>query len=164
MNVKYLRNIRFINIDIDRSVIMKKIVSFVILMIFILHVSLRAQDAPKIPIHPAETDQGAAEQVIINGVVLSVQQISEMEEACGVKLLPGNNYKGAGSRGDNFWSTCFSAGNSNAQNTQGYVSVPGHGPVGYGLIGYSSGIILKGISITDSKFSPASRMSSSSAS
>ena len=75
-----------------------------------------------------------------------------------------NNYTGAGSGGDNFWTTRFRAGYSNAQNTQGYVSVPGHGPVGYGLIGYSSGIILKGISITDSKFSPASRMSSSSAS
>jgi hypothetical protein len=44
-----------------------------------------------------------------------------------------NNYQGAGSGGDNFWSTRFSSGNSNAQNTQGYVSVPGHGPVGYGF-------------------------------
>ncbi|MAE28485.1 MAG: hypothetical protein CMJ87_05810 [Planctomycetes bacterium] len=35
--------------------------------------------------------------------------------------------------GDNFWSSSFSAGNSNASNTQGYVSVPGHGPVGYGF-------------------------------
>ncbi|MEZ5148522.1 MAG: hypothetical protein R2759_15995 [Bacteroidales bacterium] len=26
-----------------------------------------------------------------------------------------------------------SAGNSNADNTQGYVSVPGYGPVGYGF-------------------------------
>lgn len=38
-----------------------------------------------------------------------------------------------GSGGENFWSTRFSAGNSNAQNTQGYVSVPGHGPVGNGF-------------------------------
>ena len=43
-----------------------------------------------------------------------------------------NNYAGAGSGGDNFWSTRFSAGNSNSQNTHGYVSVPGNGPVGYG--------------------------------
>jgi len=43
-----------------------------------------------------------------------------------------NNYKGAGSGGDNFWFTRFSAGNSNSQNTQGYVIVPGYGPVGYG--------------------------------
>lgn len=33
---------------------------------------------------------------------------------------------------DNFWSTPYGAGNSNADNSQGYVNVPGHGPVGYG--------------------------------
>lgn len=40
---------------------------------------------------------------------------------------------GGGGGGDNIWSTRFSAGNYNALNTSGYVSVPGHGPVGYGL-------------------------------
>lgn len=36
--------------------------------------------------------------------------------------------------GDNFWSSGqYSAGNSNADNSQGYVSVPGVGPVGYGF-------------------------------
>lgn len=44
-----------------------------------------------------------------------------------------NAYGGQGGSGDNFWSTRFSAGNSNAGNTQGYVSVPGHGPIGYGF-------------------------------
>ncbi|MBT8080943.1 MAG: hypothetical protein KJO56_00810 [Gammaproteobacteria bacterium] len=44
-----------------------------------------------------------------------------------------NSYGGQGGGGDNFWSSRFSAGNSNADNTQGYVSVPGHGPVGYGF-------------------------------
>lgn len=44
-----------------------------------------------------------------------------------------NAYKGQGGSGDNFWSTRFSAGNYNADNTQGYVSVPGYGPVGYGF-------------------------------
>ena len=44
-----------------------------------------------------------------------------------------NSYGGQGSSGDNFWSTRFSAGNSNADNSQGYVSVPGHGPIGYGF-------------------------------
>ena len=44
-----------------------------------------------------------------------------------------NAYSGQGSGGDNFWSTRFSAGNSNADNTQGYVSVPGYGPIGYGF-------------------------------
>lgn len=40
---------------------------------------------------------------------------------------------GGGGGGDNFWSSRFSAGNSNADNSQGYVSVPGYGPVGYGF-------------------------------
>jgi hypothetical protein len=44
-----------------------------------------------------------------------------------------NSYGGKGSGGDNFWSSRFSAGNSNADNSQGYVSVPGYGPVGYGF-------------------------------
>jgi hypothetical protein len=44
------------------------------------------------------------------------------------------NRQGSGAGGgDNFWSSRFSAGNSNASNTQGYVSVPGYGPVGYGF-------------------------------
>jgi hypothetical protein len=44
-----------------------------------------------------------------------------------------NSYSGQGGSGDNFWSTRFGAGNSNADNSQGYVSVPGYGPVGYGF-------------------------------
>lgn len=47
-----------------------------------------------------------------------------------------HNYSGGGaaqSQGDNFWSTRFSAGNSSADGSQGYVSVPGYGPVGYGF-------------------------------
>lgn len=44
-----------------------------------------------------------------------------------------NSYSGKGSGGDNFWSSRFGAGNSNADNSQGYVSVPGYGPVGYGF-------------------------------
>lgn len=44
-----------------------------------------------------------------------------------------NAYSGQGSSGDNFWSSRFGAGNSNADNSQGYVSVPGYGPVGYGF-------------------------------
>jgi hypothetical protein len=44
-----------------------------------------------------------------------------------------NGYNGQGSGGDNFWSTRFSAGNYDQSNTRGYVSVPGHGPVGYGF-------------------------------
>jgi hypothetical protein len=41
-------------------------------------------------------------------------------------------YRGGGG-GDNQWNTRFSAGNYNADNSQGYVSVPGYGPVGYGF-------------------------------
>ena len=48
-------------------------------------------------------------------------------------LAQQRSYKGQGGGGDNFWSSRFSAGNSNADNTQGYVSVPGYGPVGYGF-------------------------------
>ena len=44
-----------------------------------------------------------------------------------------NAYQGKGGSGDNFWSSRFSAGNYNSGNQQGYVSVPGHGPVGYGF-------------------------------
>lgn len=44
-----------------------------------------------------------------------------------------NAYQGQGGNGDNFWSSRFSAGNYDAGNQQGYVSVPGHGPVGYGF-------------------------------
>lgn len=44
-----------------------------------------------------------------------------------------NAYWGNNQGGDNFWSSRFGAGNSNADNSQGYVSVPGYGPVGYGF-------------------------------
>lgn len=44
-----------------------------------------------------------------------------------------NAYRGKGGSGDNFWSGRFSAGNSDRGNTRGYVSVPGHGPIGYGF-------------------------------
>lgn len=43
----------------------------------------------------------------------------------------GGGHSGGGG-GDNFWSTRFSAGNHNGQG-QGYVSVPGYGPIGYGF-------------------------------
>ena len=44
-----------------------------------------------------------------------------------------NTYRGQGGSGDNFWSSRFSAGNYDRGNQRGYVSVPGHGPVGYGF-------------------------------
>ena len=44
-----------------------------------------------------------------------------------------NTYRGRGGSGDNFWSSRFSAGNYDSGNQRGYVSVPGHGPIGYGF-------------------------------
>ena len=43
-----------------------------------------------------------------------------------------NAYTGR-SGGDNFWTSRFSAGNYDSGGQRGYVSVPGHGPVGYGF-------------------------------
>lgn len=48
-------------------------------------------------------------------------------------MAAGQSTSAFGGSQGNFWSSRFSAGNSNAGNTQGYVSVPGHGPVGYGF-------------------------------
>jgi hypothetical protein len=42
-------------------------------------------------------------------------------------------YGGGGGGGDNFWSSRFARGNSNADNSQGYVSIPGVGTVTYGM-------------------------------
>lgn len=39
---------------------------------------------------------------------------------------------GGGRGGDNFWSSRFSAGNYNSDNSAGYVSLPGGGTVSYG--------------------------------
>lgn len=44
-----------------------------------------------------------------------------------------NAYRGSVKGGDNFWSTRFGAGNYDSGNQRGYVSVPGHGPLGYGF-------------------------------
>ncbi len=44
-----------------------------------------------------------------------------------------NGYRGGGRGGDHFWSSRFSAGNSDQGGSRGYVSVPGYGPVGYGF-------------------------------
>jgi len=40
---------------------------------------------------------------------------------------------GGGGGGDNFWSSRFARGNSNADNSVGYVSIPGTGTVTYGM-------------------------------
>jgi hypothetical protein len=40
---------------------------------------------------------------------------------------------GGGGGGDNFWSSRFARGNSSADNSMGYVSIPGTGTVTYGM-------------------------------
>lgn len=57
--------------------------------------------------------------------------LANLYSTCQVRFASGSGAGGGG--GDNFWTSRFSAGNSNASNTQGYVSVPGIGPVGYGF-------------------------------
>lgn len=47
--------------------------------------------------------------------------------------IQNNFHQQKSNGGDNFWSTRFSAGNSTANGSAGYVSVPGYGPVGYGI-------------------------------
>lgn len=91
--------------------------------------------------------------VLINGRELHGQDLAALQSLSGY-IAPGKywmdvhfnagieggpalvNYKSLATlrnRGsDNFWSSRYSAGNSNADNSQGYVNVPGHGPVGYG--------------------------------
>lgn len=49
-----------------------------------------------------------------------------------VNLLMVAQQQTAGSS-DNIWSSRFGSGNYDAGNQQGYVSVPGHGPIGYGF-------------------------------
>jgi hypothetical protein len=57
----------------------------------------------------------------------------------GMALPVGNLYVMAaatsaqGGGGDNFWSSRFARGNSNADNSMGYVSIPGTGTVTYGM-------------------------------
>lgn len=69
---------------------MKIFILYAGLLIFVHSIGLFAQNVLKSSIQPAEPSPGAAEQVIINGIALSAQQLTEMEQAYGVKLLPGN--------------------------------------------------------------------------
>lgn len=92
--------------------------------------------------------------VFVNGRELHVQDVAALQSLSGY-IAPGRywmdaelnagkeggpvlvNYKVLAAQrgntgGDNFWSSRFGAGNSNADGSQGYVNVPGHGPVGYG--------------------------------
>jgi hypothetical protein len=105
-----------------------------------------------------EDASGGDTGVFMNGRELTAVEVNYIDRLLGAPSIPGrywldaygncgieglpipvvNFYQvsrmrfGSGG-GDNFWSTHFSAGNFNNGNTQGYVSVPGHGPVGYGF-------------------------------
>ena len=102
-------------------------------------------------------------KVLINGRELSLIEYNTLCQILGTIVFPGsywldaqgnagmqgnpypmvnlfmaaqqNAYRGGGQSGggDNFWSSRFSAGNSTADGSAGYVSVPGYGPVGYGM-------------------------------
>jgi len=57
----------------------------------------------------------------------------------GVEIPLGNLFvqiqsriQAGGGGGDNIWSSRYGAGNYTPDNSAGYVSVPGHGPIGYG--------------------------------
>lgn len=58
--------------------------------------------------------------------------VANLYVALAAAAQSGGGGGGGGGGGDNFWSSRFSAGNYNSQG-QGYVSVPGYGPVGYGF-------------------------------
>ncbi len=53
--------------------------------------------------------------------------------ADGCPLPVANVRASRSSSGDGFWSTRFGAGNYDPSSGAGYVSVPGHGPVGFGM-------------------------------
>ncbi len=67
----------------------------------------------------------------VQGVVHPVTNLylAAKQKSMSTTQSPKTAYSG----GDNFWATRFGAGNSIQGNIQGYVSVPGHGPVGYGF-------------------------------
>lgn len=99
---------------------------------------------------------GGDTRVLINGRELTRGEWVLLSSLVGTPVMPGRYWldasgnaglegspiplvnlmiaaqRGVGG-GDNFWSTRFSAGNCDAGNTCGYVSVPGVGPVGYGF-------------------------------
>ena len=95
--------------------------------------------------------------VIINGRRLPGQEVLSWQWMLGVPILPGRywvdhmgNYgaegmpmaagnlmfllaQRGGGGGQGPWSTRFSAGNYDPNSGAGYVSVPGHGPIGFGM-------------------------------
>jgi hypothetical protein len=95
--------------------------------------------------------------IIVNGRELPQLEWMLWSQMLGLPILPGSywldhngnaGYEGnpnpvvnllmaaqqqAPGGGNNIWSTRFSSGNFDSGNQRGYVSVPGHGPIGYGF-------------------------------
>ena len=107
---------------------------------------------------PAPNASGGTSEISINGRRLTEGEVKQLAAMTGGYVFPGSFWldsagnigaeghpapllnldevgrssRAVGGARGNFWSSRISAGNSNASNTQGYVSVPGYGPVGYG--------------------------------
>ncbi|MEM1450287.1 MAG: hypothetical protein AAF726_21555 [Planctomycetota bacterium] len=67
---------------------------------------------------------------------LSVEDMALMQRVMGSNAAlqgGGLGHVGGATPRDLFWSTGISAGNHDPVSGAGYVSVPGHGPVGYGM-------------------------------
>ncbi len=70
----------------------------------------------------------------VANLYLAAQQRAAMQQQVyGGGYGGGQQQAYGGGSGDNFWSTRFSAGNYDNGGSRGYVSVPGHGAVGYGF-------------------------------
>lgn len=110
----------------------------------------------------SEGASGGTTGVVINGRRLPADEVMSWQWMLGTQILPGRywldhqgNYgaegipfaagnvlallaqRGGGGGGgggrDNFWSSRLGAGNHDPNTGAGYVSVPGHGPIGYGM-------------------------------
>lgn len=113
---------------------------------------LAGHDFGRIPENCSNGDSG----VIINGRNLPWNECAYLSRVLGTQALPGRywidaqgnyGYEGfdfalgnlaAGARsgggdGDNYWSSRYGSGNSNADNSAGYVYIPGTGSVSYGF-------------------------------
>ncbi|MEL6713664.1 MAG: hypothetical protein AAFP86_07815 [Planctomycetota bacterium] len=107
---------------------------------------------------PSEDAAGGDSPVVVNGRRLPMQEVLSWQWMLGTQVMPGRywldhqgNYgvegfpmpagnlmvllaRGGGGRGrDNFWTSRVGAGNHDPVTGAGYVSVPGHGPIGYGM-------------------------------
>lgn len=107
---------------------------------------------------PSDASNGTS-GVIVNDRNLTLGEVQYLQTIVGAAIMPqrywmdaaGNvGYEGSSAPignlymlaqraasnwngGDNFWSSRYGSGNYNADNSAGYVSVPGYGAVSYGM-------------------------------